>query len=122
VRWLGHRDDVGDLVAAADVFCLSSVWEAVALAAQEAVQLGTPVVATRVGGMAELIDDGVTGRLVAIGDDRALADALGEVAATSAGAAYARVARAHYDERFSRARTMDAIASAYLRLSSGLRT
>ncbi|HYZ46630.1 MAG TPA: glycosyltransferase, partial [Actinomycetota bacterium] len=50
VRWLGWRDDVGDLIAAADAFALSSVWEAVGLAAQEAVQLGTPVVSTDVGG------------------------------------------------------------------------
>jgi glycosyltransferase involved in cell wall biosynthesis len=78
VRWLGFRTDVSDVIAAADVFCLSSVWEAVPLAAQEAVQLGIPVVATNVGGLAELISDGRSGRLVAKGDEKGLADALAE--------------------------------------------
>lgn len=79
VRWLGFRADIADHVAAADVFCLSSIWEGVPLAAMEAVQLETPVVATRVGGMPELIVDGHSGRLVAPHDPRALAEALREV-------------------------------------------
>jgi glycosyltransferase involved in cell wall biosynthesis len=79
VRFLGYRSDATDYVAAADVFCLSSVWEARALAAQEAIVLGVPVVATDVGGMAELIEDGASGRLVPKGDDAALATALAEL-------------------------------------------
>ena len=47
VRWTGFRSDVGDFMAAADAFVLSSVWEAVALVIQEAVLLGTPVVSDR---------------------------------------------------------------------------
>ena len=68
VHWLGWQKEVADFVAAADVFCMSSVWEARALAAQEAIQLGTPVISTDVGGMEELIQDGVSGRLVPSGD------------------------------------------------------
>jgi glycosyltransferase involved in cell wall biosynthesis len=79
VRWLGHVDDVGDVIAAADVFCLSSTWEARALAAQEAILLGTPVVATAVGGMIELVEDRQSGRLVPPGDAGALAGALTDV-------------------------------------------
>ncbi|MDQ3941231.1 MAG: glycosyltransferase, partial [Actinomycetota bacterium] len=79
VRFLGFRDDVADLIAAADAFSLSSVWEGVPLAAQEAVLLGTPVVATAVGGMDELVTDGVSGRLVPRDDPAALAAALQEV-------------------------------------------
>ena len=79
VRFLGFRRDGPDFIAAADVFCLSSLWEGVPLAAQEAILLRTPVVATDVGGMNELITDGVSGRLVPSGDPAALAAALSEV-------------------------------------------
>ncbi|MEA2461088.1 MAG: hypothetical protein QOH90_1265, partial [Actinomycetota bacterium] len=54
VRFVGFKDSAHDYVSAADVFCLSSDWEAVSLAAQEAVSLGVPVVATAVGGIGEL--------------------------------------------------------------------
>ena len=47
---LGRREDVADLLRAADVLALSSVWEARALVVQEAMQVGLPVVATAVGG------------------------------------------------------------------------
>ncbi|CAN5520371.1 glycosyltransferase family 4 protein [soil metagenome] len=117
VRWLGWREDVGDLIAAADVFCMSSVWEAVGLAAQEAVQLGTPVVTTDVGGMRELVADRVSGRLVPKGDGDALAAALDEVAGTAKGAEYADRARRDYESRFSREHTMQRLGQAYLRLA-----
>ena len=52
VRWLGRRDDVGDLLDAADVVVLPSVWEARSLTAQEALRAGRPLVATAVGGHA----------------------------------------------------------------------
>jgi glycosyltransferase involved in cell wall biosynthesis len=103
VRWLGYRGDVADYIAAADAFSLSSLWEAVPLAAQEAVLLGVPVVATDVGGLGELIADGVSGRLVPKNDDGALAEALRQTL-ESPGAAreFARRALADYGTRFSR--------------------
>jgi glycosyltransferase involved in cell wall biosynthesis len=55
VRLLGHRDDIGALLAAADVVVLSSRWEARALAAQEALRAGAPLVATAVGGIPDLV-------------------------------------------------------------------
>jgi len=57
VTLLGHRDDVGDLLAAADVAVVSSVWEARQLFAQEALRAGTPLVATSVGGLPDLVGD-----------------------------------------------------------------
>ena len=57
VRLLGHRNDVADLLGAADVFLLTSHWEARALVLQEALQVGVPVVATAVGGVPELVGD-----------------------------------------------------------------
>jgi glycosyltransferase involved in cell wall biosynthesis len=58
VRWLGRRDDVADLMAAADVVVLPSRWEARSLTAQEALRAGRPLVATAVGGLPELVRDG----------------------------------------------------------------
>ncbi|HTJ66466.1 MAG TPA: glycosyltransferase family 4 protein [Actinospica sp.] len=57
VTLLGHRRDVADLLAAADVFVLPSQWEARALVVQEALRAGVPVVTTRVGGLPELVGD-----------------------------------------------------------------
>lgn len=57
VTLLGHREDIADLLAAADVFVLSSQWEARALVVQEAMRAAVPVVATKVGGLPELVGD-----------------------------------------------------------------
>ncbi|MDQ6938356.1 MAG: glycosyltransferase, partial [Actinomycetota bacterium] len=58
VRLLGRRDDVPDLLAAADLVVLPSRWEARPLAVQEAMQLGRAVVATDVGGVRGLVGHG----------------------------------------------------------------
>jgi len=66
VVFAGALDDVRPALAAADIFVLSSVphSEGVPTAAEEAMMMGVPVVATDVGGVAELVDDGVTGFVV----------------------------------------------------------
>lgn len=79
VRFLGFRSDLPDLMAAADLFVLPSVAEAFGLVLAEALYLGTPVVATRVGGIPEIIDDGVDGILVPPADSAALAKAIAEL-------------------------------------------
>ena len=76
VRFLGRRSDVPDLVAASDVFVLSSVTECLPVSIIEAMLIGTPVVATDVGGVSELVIDGQTGFLVPPADPDALADAI----------------------------------------------
>jgi glycosyltransferase involved in cell wall biosynthesis len=58
VSLVGHRTDVADLLAAADVAVVTSVWEARQLFAQEALRAGVPLVATAVGGLTELVGDG----------------------------------------------------------------
>lgn len=58
VRLLGQRDDVTDLISAADVVVLPSRWEARSLVAQEALHGGRPLVATAVGGLPGLLGDG----------------------------------------------------------------
>ena len=72
VTLLGRRTDVADLLGAADVCVLPSVWEARSLTAQEALRAGTPLVATAVGGIPELVGDAA--ELVAAGDAAALAE------------------------------------------------
>ena len=74
VHWLGRRTDVADLYAAADIVVLPSVWEARSLTAQEALRAGKPLVATAVGGLPELLQDGAL--LVPPGDPEALGAAV----------------------------------------------
>ena len=114
IHLLGFRDDVSDYVAAADVFCLSSIWEGVPLAAQEAILLRTPVVATDVGGMRELISNKVSGRLVPPRDPTALADALDEVLGDRVRAdAYSDSALGQLKQRFSTERMLERLREAY---------
>jgi glycosyltransferase involved in cell wall biosynthesis/GNAT superfamily N-acetyltransferase len=70
----GFRDDAVRVMAAFDVFTLASDWEGLPVALMEALALGLPVVATRVGGVAEALTDGVDAVLVPPGDAGALAD------------------------------------------------
>ncbi len=114
VRFLGFRADVADLLAAADVFCLSSIWEGVPLAAQEAILLGVPVVATDVGGMRELIANKVSGRLVPPSEPDALARALDEVLGDpSVRDRYAEAAKVSLKERFSTSEMLARLERAY---------
>jgi glycosyltransferase involved in cell wall biosynthesis len=71
VRFLGRRGDIADLLAAADVYVITSRWEARALVVQEAMRAGVPVVATAVGGLPELVGDDAL--LVPPGDPAAVA-------------------------------------------------
>jgi glycosyltransferase involved in cell wall biosynthesis len=80
-RFLGFRDDVHGLLAAADVFCLASRHEGLPVALMEAYAIGLPVVATRVGGLPEVVEDGGSGVLVEPDDPDALAHAILAVAA-----------------------------------------
>ncbi len=90
-RFLGHRDDVPALLAAAAVFVLPSVWEGQPLILQEALRAGVPIVATRAGGTPELTGDDAA-LLVPAGDARRLADAVRSVLTDPALAARLRQA------------------------------
>jgi glycosyltransferase involved in cell wall biosynthesis len=82
VRFLGHVADAGTyraVVRGARVMVLPSEYEAYGLVLLEAMVAGTPIVATAVGGVPEVLDRGRLGRLVPYGDPTALATALGAV-------------------------------------------
>jgi glycosyltransferase involved in cell wall biosynthesis len=73
VRFLGMKDNVIDYLRAADIFVLASLWEGLPNVVLEAMACELPVVATEVGGVRELIEDGVNGFLVPPKDAGALA-------------------------------------------------
>jgi glycosyltransferase involved in cell wall biosynthesis len=74
-RWLGRRDDVPGLLAAADVFVLPSRWEGQPLVLQEALRAGRPIVASDVGGVRDLTGDDAA-VLIPPDDPEALAQAV----------------------------------------------
>lgn len=73
VTLTGNRTDVSDLLAASDVFLMSSISEGIPLTIIEAMAAERPVVSTAVGGIPEMIDDGKTGLLAPAGDAKTLA-------------------------------------------------
>jgi len=72
----GKRRDVGHLLAAADVFVFPSIAEGFGIAAVEAMAAGVPAIVSRAGGLAEIVEDGVTGLVVPTADPVAIADAV----------------------------------------------
>jgi glycosyltransferase involved in cell wall biosynthesis len=72
-RFLGFRQDVAPVLAAAALVIQSSDWEGLPNAVMEAMAAGAPVVATAAGGTAELIEDGVNGFLLPVGDEEGVA-------------------------------------------------
>jgi glycosyltransferase involved in cell wall biosynthesis len=114
VRFLGHRDDVEALYAAFDVYVLASHREGFPRSAMEAAAMGLPVIATDIRGCRQVVDDGRTGLLVPRRDARALADAIGALAAdparrTGMGAA----ARAKAVRQFDQQRQIDITLAVY---------
>jgi sugar transferase (PEP-CTERM/EpsH1 system associated) len=101
--WLaGSRDDVPSLLRSFDVFALSSRIEGISNTILEAMATGLPVVATPVGGNAELVVEGETGSLVPPGDPVALANALARLVEDPAlRTAWGRAARARVESEFT---------------------
>jgi glycosyltransferase involved in cell wall biosynthesis len=79
VRFLGRRHDVPELISLSSVVVLPSLAESFGFAALEAMGLSRPVVATRTGGIPEVVEDGRTGLLVPPGDADGLAVALSRI-------------------------------------------
>jgi N-acetyl-alpha-D-glucosaminyl L-malate synthase BshA len=79
VTVLGKQESVNELLPLADLMLMPSELESFGLAALEAMACRVPTIGTRVGGVPELIDDGVTGRLFPVGDTDAMANAAVEL-------------------------------------------
>lgn len=83
VRILGERSDVASRLAETDIFVLGSQFEGIPMAVIEAMLSGLPVVATRVGGLTELVEHGVTGYLCPPGETVAMATAIARLAGSA---------------------------------------
>jgi len=79
VDFAGFVSDIPGFLSAIDIFVLPSLYEGLGVAVLEAMAAGKPVVASRVGGLPELVHDAVTGLLVPPKDSRALAEAIARV-------------------------------------------
>jgi sugar transferase (PEP-CTERM/EpsH1 system associated) len=103
LAWLpGERSDIPELMAAMDIFVLPSLGEGISNTILEAMATGLPVIATRVGGNPELVQEGITGRLVPPADPDALAQALLEyVRDDDRRHTHGRAAREIIDRQFS---------------------
>jgi glycosyltransferase involved in cell wall biosynthesis len=113
VHFLGARRDLGNVMAAIDVFVMPSLWEGLPLSMVLAMGAGLPVVATRVAGIPEVVRDGETGLLVPPNDSAALGEALARIVSDRALAARLGVAaRAFVEPRFG--------ADGYVRSITGL--
>lgn len=112
--FLGHRNDVPQLLAACDMFVLPSLYEALGLSILEAMAAGKPVVATAVGGIKESVIDGVTGLLVPPRDPKSLADAIRRLLCDKALAtSIADAGRARAVELFSSEAMAQAVTGVY---------
>ena len=100
-HFVGKQDNVNELLALADLMVMPSEMESFGLAALEAMACCVPSIATRVGGVPELIEDGVNGRLFPVGDTAAMATAaVALLSDTTALEAMAKAARRHAQEHF----------------------
>ena len=114
VHLLGWRDDVPELLAAMDIFLLTSLFEGLPRVVLQAMAASVPVVATHTGGVAEVILDGQTGRLVPPGDPASAAEAIVALAEdTDTRRRYAASARSLLGEEFDSRRMVNDLEDLY---------
>jgi len=119
VKFLGIRDDVPAVLAASDAFVLASEFEGNPLSIMEALAAGRPVVATDVGGVADLVNHEVNGLLVPRSDASTLAAAMLRLMVDPALTARLRTAAADRTERFGADTMARAYEGQYLRALAG---
>lgn len=117
VTFVGEQPDAPSWMAAADVVAVPSTWEGSPLVVAEALRLGRPLVATDVGDVGEVVQDGRTGRLVPPGRPSLLAAALGDMLCEPERAAeMARAGHVVAAERYSVERLVAEVAATYDRV------
>jgi glycosyltransferase involved in cell wall biosynthesis len=120
VTFLGMRDDVDELYGAMDLYLLASHREGFPRSAMEAAAMGLPVVVTDIRGGRQVVDDGVTGALVPVGDAGAIADAVAKLAADHAAReAMGRAGRAKAHREFDDRRVIEITLGVYEELLGG---
>lgn len=120
VHFLGARRDLGDLLAAMDVFVMPSLWEGLPLSMILAMGAGLPVIATAVAGIPEVVENGKTGWLVRARSVVGLSQALSEVFADPAHAtAIGQQAREFVLPRFGVDNYVSTVVGLYDRLLAG---
>jgi glycosyltransferase involved in cell wall biosynthesis len=121
VHLLGHRDDVPDLLVAADAFVFPSVFEGLGCAVLEAFALEVPVVASDAPALVEVLEDGALGMLAPRNDPGAFAEAIEQLQRDPTHAqAMAVRAHARFRERYELGAVIDATVLLYERVA-GLR-
>lgn len=117
IRFLGHREDVPDLLAAADLFVFPSLYEGIGGAALEAMALELPVVASRIPGMQEVLEEGENALLVPPEDSRSLAEAILHLLTDKDKAReFGRRGRGIFERRFTLERSAGRMAALYRNL------
>lgn len=116
-RFLGYREDAVRVAAGFDLFVLASIHEGLPIAMLEAMALGVPVVATRVGGIPEVVTDGVEGLLVPPARPDLLAEAIRTLAADAGRRAAMGAAAAERGSRFDIGPAVRTIEAVYSRLA-----
>lgn len=120
VTFLGSRRDIPDLLAACDVFTLTSITESASMTILEAMAAGRPVVATRTGGNPELVVHGDSGYLVPVGDHRGVSEALTRImACPDLLRKMENAGRARFQELFTLDKTLTAYKELYEEVLKG---
>lgn len=120
VRFLGHRTDVADLLAAADVFCFPSEREGFGGVLIEAMAVGCPVVASDIPTSVEVLGglDGIFGAITPMGDSAALAEALVRTLAdTAATESLVARARTRFEEHYTIDKVVEQMAAFFRRVA-----
>jgi len=119
VRFLGHRQDIPELLATCDLFVLPSLYEGLPVSVLEAMASGKPVVATQVGGTDEVVVHGSTGMLVAPMDVRDLAVAIRAILADRTMAArFGEAGRERVTQLFSAEAMVRGVSEVYDELTA----
>ena len=114
LHFLGHRNDVKELLQASECFVLSSLWEGFATVLLEAMAAGTPVVATDILGNRDAIRSGVDGLLVPVKNPDALAQAVLEIVNNpELSLKFSNNARGRVVKEFNRQQMLDGLSSLY---------